>query len=290
VDLTSLEKQRTELLQLLLLLIMVFLGIITFISFKQSEGYLIPSLGIVPLLACLYVIGKERSLKNLQVHLIATIIEKERQVKKIGDELKEEHGHLEEEKDKSLHLGLRLSELTNLYRAISTVNAVMDPKETLDSILRASLDLVGVNGGSIMLLDEKKEGLSLACSQGLGEEAIPQTQLKIGDGIAGWVAENRRALLLTEDLKEEESFRNLIINDEDIGSAMSVPLLVRTQIIGVINFSQSGSSPDKSKKLSESDLRLATIFSQHASVAIENMQLLSKIQKIKNIPAPNPAF
>ena len=282
MDLTRLERQRSELLQLLLLLIMVFLGIVAYTSLQQQQGYLIPSLTILCLAACLYVIAKERSLKSLQAQLIKEIIEKERQVKKLGQELKEEHHHLEGEKDKSLHLGLRLKELTSLYRAISIVNSVMDPKRTLDGVLHAALELTEGNCGSIMLLDEKKEHLSIVCSQGLSDRIVTQTRLKLGDGIAGWVAQNSQALLITEDIKKDERFRNLKIRDEDIRSAMSIPLQVRGQVIGAINLRITNTSQDSQKKFSELDLRVASIFAQHVSAAIENIHLLATIQKMKS--------
>ena len=281
MDLIQVEKQRSELLQLLLLLIMVFLGVVAYLSFQQQEGYLIPSLTVLSLIACLYVITKERGLKNLQAQLIKELIEKERQVKKLGHELKEEHSQLEGEKDKSLHLGLRLKELTSLYRAISIVNSVIDPKRTLDSVLRAALELTEGNNGSIMLMDEKKELLTIVCSQGLSDQIVAQTQQKLDDGIAGWVAKNRKAILITEDLKNDERFRTLNIRDEDIRSAMSVPLHVRGQVIGVINLRIDNTSQDSHKRFSEFDLRVASIFAQHASAAIENIKLLTTIQKMK---------
>ena len=284
MELGQVEKKRYELLQLLLLLIMVFLGIITYTSVQQGGGYLIPSLTILSLLACLYVISKERSLKKLQAQLIQEIIQKDRQVKKLDQELKEEQAQLEDEKDRSDKLGLRLKELTALYRAINTVNSVREPQRSCDTVLRAALELVGSDAGSIMLMDESGARLSIACAQGLSDDTIRYTWQRIGEGIAGWVAHHRKPLPLTEELKQDERFRDLILRDEDIRSAMSVPLEVRDRVIGVINFniSRSGSK----KQFMEYDLRMASIFAQHASVAIENTQLLITIQKMKTSLQP----
>lgn len=284
MELGQVEKQRYELLQLLLLLIMASLGIITYISVQQEGGYLIPSLTILSLLACLYVISKERSLKKLQVQLIQEIIQKDRQVKKLDQELKEEQAQLEGEKDRSDKLGLRLKELTALYRAISTVNSVREPQRSCETVLRAALELVNGDAGSIMQMDDQGERLTITCAQGLSDETVMHTRQRIGEGIAGWVAHHRKPLLLTEELKQDERFRDLILRDEDVRSAMSVPLEVRGRVIGVINFniSRSGSK----KQFTEYDLRMASIFAQHASVAIENAQLLITIQKMKTSLQP----
>ncbi len=110
--------------------------------------------------------------------------------------------------------------------------------------------------------------MTIVCSQGLSDQIVAQTQQKLGDGIAGWVAKNCKAILITEDLKNDERFRTLNIRDEDIRSAMSVPLHVRGQVIGVINLRIDNASQGSHKRFSEFDLRVAFIFAQHASAAI----------------------
>ena len=101
MNLKQVESQRSELLLLVILLLMIFLGAIAYISFRQEQGFLVPALTIISLLACLYIISKERRLKKLQHQLTKKLIE---------------------EQDKSTSLESRLKEITGLYRAISTVN------------------------------------------------------------------------------------------------------------------------------------------------------------------------
>ena len=280
-DLTQVEKQRYELLQLLLFLIMVSLAIITYDSIQQGGGYLTPSLTILSLLACLYVIAKERNLKNLQARFIEEIITKRQQVKKLDLELKEEKVHLEEEKGKATKLEFRLKELTALYRAISTVNSLKDTQRTYDTVLSAAIDLVEGDGGSVMRTDDKEEQLVIVSSKGVSNYTYTATRVgqKIGEGIAGWVAENCKPLLVTEELKEDERFRHLILRDEDLRSSMCIPLHIRDKVIGVINLSTSRTGPKKG--FTEYDLRLASIFAQHASVTIENTRLMAAINKMK---------
>ncbi len=95
MDLKQVEGQRRELLLLVILLVMIFLGAIAYISFRQQQGFLVPTLTIISLLACLYVIDKERRLKKLQHQLIKELIE---------------------EQDKSTSLESRLKEITALPR------------------------------------------------------------------------------------------------------------------------------------------------------------------------------
>jgi len=280
MELSKVRNQRSELVQLLLLLIIIFLGIVTYRSFQSGEGYVIPSLMILSLGACLYVIIKERSLKKIEAVLVTDLIEKERQVKQLDQELKDEQVHLEEEKTKATAIGLRLRELTALYKAISTVNSVNEPDRANETVLRAALELVGGNTGSLMLVDEQQKNLMIDSTLGLAEQIVKNTRQPIGEGIAGWVAEQCEPVLLTEDSKKDERFLGLVLRDKEIRSALVIPLYTRGNIIGVLNLNMMREA--STEPFTEYDLRMVTIFAQHASISIENSQLLSTLHRMKS--------
>lgn len=275
MDLVRVEQQRSELLQLVLFLVILFLGLVVYQSVQQDEGFLIPSLGVVSLFSCLYVITKERDLKKLHKELVDTVIQKERQVSDLGKELKQEHHELEAEKTLKVQLEERLKEMRALYRAISAVNAVAEAQRTPESVLRAVLELAEADCGSVMLLDGSTEELVIVVAQGLSDTVVRRTRQPISEGVAGWVARNGEPLLLTEAHKNDELLRALIRSDQELRSAMSVPLQVRGKVIGVINIRLSGQ--EQKKKFQDGDLRLASIFAQHASVAIDNSRLLAAL-------------
>jgi transcriptional regulator with GAF, ATPase, and Fis domain len=284
MEIASVEKQRSALLQLLLLVVMAALGIVTYISVREGLGLLVPALTLISLMACLYVIARERSLKNLHAELINQVISKERQVKSLNKELKGEQTHVKEEKEKADNLQARLKEITALYRAISTVNSVQDPARTLDTVLRAAIDLVECDRGSVMVLDDKKERMVIVASQGLSGEAVANTNQRVGEGIAGWVAQHCEPVLVTEELKNDERFRDLLNREIRVGGAMSVPLHARGTVIGVMNFAISKDNPKT--QFTDHDLRIASIFTQHASAAIENVHLIKSLQRLKQSLQP----
>jgi hypothetical protein len=196
MELSHIERKRTELLQFILLVIIVVLGVVAYLSFRQQQGYLVPALAGVCLCACLYVIGKERYLKKLQSQLVEELLEKQRQIA--------------QEQQKSASLEVRLRELTGLYRAISIVNSGTDPNRTFETVLRAALELVGGDCGSIMLMDEGEDHLVIVASQGLSDNVVAQTRRKVGEGVVGWVAENREPVLLTTKAHEDERFVEVV--------------------------------------------------------------------------------
>jgi len=167
MELTNFEKQRTGLLELLIILIMIFSGLITFISYEQAPGYLIPSLAIVSLLTCLYALSKERSLNKLETKLVRELIARNRQIDRLGNALEDGRDELEHEKGKAAEIEGLLSEITSLYRAISVVNAELEDDKVAGTVLRAALKLVGGNRGSIMLMDGRKQHLYIASALGV---------------------------------------------------------------------------------------------------------------------------
>lgn len=264
MDLKRVESQRSELLLFVIALVMIFLGAIAYISFRQGEGLLVPALTIVSLLACLYIIDKERRLRNLQRKLIRELID---------------------EQDRSATLESRLQELTALYRAISTVNSVVEPEYTFDTVLRAALELVGADRGSVMLLDELDERLKIVSAQGLAQTIVAQTRQKLGQGVAGWVAEQREPLLLDGSAEDDDRFEYVFeIEEDELSSSISVPLHIRDELIGVLNLSLTERATRDA--LTEYDLRMATVFAQHASAAIENarLRLAASMANIPSVP------
>ena len=107
------------------------------------------------------------------------------------------------------------------------------------------------------------------------EAVVAQSRQELGKGIAGWVAENGEPVLMSGEAKDDERFRDALAREEEILYCLSVPLTLRNKIMGVLNL---GVTPDQSaEEFSEQELRIATIFAQHASVAIDNARLMKEM-------------
>ena len=100
-----------------------------------------------------------------------------------------------------------------------------------------------------MLLDELDERLKIVSAQGLSQVIVAQTRQKLGQGVAGWVAQSRKPLLLAGDAREDERFEDLFDVEEELKVSISVPLLLRGEVLGVLN----RSSTSKALKDSLSD-------------------------------------
>jgi hypothetical protein len=89
MDLKRVESQRSELLLFVVALVMIFLGAIAYITFRQGQGILVPALTVVSLLTYLYIIDKERRLRKLQKRLIRELVDEQDRSASLESRLKE---------------------------------------------------------------------------------------------------------------------------------------------------------------------------------------------------------
>ena len=245
-----LDNARSMLFHFVLWILLVLLAAITYMSYHQYPADTISVLTVLALFSCLYAVGKERRLRKQQVEL---------------------SNELSDQQDKSADLEARLKELSGLYRAIATVNASASPERTFAAVLSAGLQLVGGNRGSLMLLDEDEEHLVIAAAEGINEDIVTETKQRIGDGVAGWVIEHRKPVLLSGSAAQDDRFQSVINHKAPARYSISVPLHLRDTVLGVINVGIVTDDPDQ--KFTDYHMRMVTIFAQHASVAIENARL-----------------
>jgi two-component system sensor histidine kinase KdpD len=161
-------------------------------------------------------------------------------------------------------LSNRLKELAALMTVGQAVNSVLNIEEVLDIILSSALELLGADGGSIML-QEAPDELRAVCVR--GHSRAQGATVRVGEGIAGYVAQEREPLLISGQASRDR-FRNLVHQDPPVESALSVPLLNREEVLGVLNVHAGGE-----RNFTEYDLRALGLFAEHAAVSIANARL-----------------
>ncbi|HUF32599.1 MAG TPA: EAL domain-containing protein [Acidimicrobiales bacterium] len=159
-------------------------------------------------------------------------------------------------------LSNRLSEMSALLEAGQAMNSVLEIDEVLSRILDNALELLGGTAGSVMLLDDGR----LRAVAVRGNDHAHGTSVAMGEGIAGRVAATREPLLLDGELDERWRGRHLRV--QPVQSAMSIPLVHRDTLLGVLNLN-AGSG----RQFSEYDLRALSLFGEHAAAAIGNARL-----------------
>ena len=158
----------------------------------------------------------------------------------------------------------RLREVSSLLEAGKAVNSALELPNVLDIILRSAVELLDGNDGSIMLI-EGHQRLRVVCVH--GNEHARDAVIQLGTGVAGRVAESLEPLLISGQA-DRAQFRDLHRRVQPVESAMSVPLVSRGELLGVLNVNAAAGRP-----FTEYDLRAVSLFAEQAAAAIANGRL-----------------
>ncbi|MFW6113821.1 MAG: ATP-binding SpoIIE family protein phosphatase [Actinomycetota bacterium] len=157
----------------------------------------------------------------------------------------------------------------DFYRMGRFLTSSLDLETRLDRVIEQAMELLQAERGSIMLLDEAGLELVVRASRGLKESR--EFRRTLGEGIAGWVAEHGEPLLL-QDAVADRRFQGV---DDDIKSALAVPLKVKGKVIGVLNISTAA----RKRSFDYIDLEHLLPFADMAAVAIDNARLYQVLKR-----------
>jgi PAS domain S-box-containing protein len=111
----------------------------------------------------------------------------------------------------------------------------LDLDEVLNQVLTRVVALLGVEAGSIALTEESSHDLVFRSATGPKSASIKDLRLKPGQGVAGWVVQNGRPLVVADTRIDERFYAKI---DEQTGfttrAIACVPILVRDKILGVV--------------------------------------------------------
>jgi len=169
---------------------------------------------------------------------------------------------------------------TKQIEALFKISKAISSELYLDNILKlivtVTAEVMGSKICSLMLLDEDKKKLIVRATQSISEEYNKKPNLKLGEGIAGKVAQENRPISIL-DVKKDTRYVNVeIAKKEKLCSLLSVPLSVRGKVIGVINCYTS--SP---YRFTKSEMDVLTTVANQAAIAIENTELMVRSKIIQ---------
>jgi hypothetical protein len=147
------------------------------------------------------------------------------------------------------------------------INAKADLHEMLNVIVRMIAEVLGAKIISLMLLDRTRSELFIKVSYGLEQWIVEQARVKIGEGIAGKVAETGKPLLI--DNIENNHVHSMPNNPQyETLSLLSAPLVVNGVVAGVINVNNKTSG----RPFNQDDLNLLISFGERISKALERLR------------------
>ena len=189
-------------------------------------------------------------------------------------------------------LALRISTILEKARLFTTLDRSVKQFGTLaevDALLNSTLDqkvirkrameaitlLMDAEAGSLLLVDDEKRELYFEVALGEKGDKVKEIRLKMGEGIAGWVAECGEPLLIHDVKKDPRFYKSADKKTDFITRDMiCVPVKVKDKIIGVLQAINR-----KESVFTEGDLKLFQLFSNQVAIALDNARLYEEIRE-----------
>ena len=93
-------------------------------------------------------------------------------------------------------MSLLASDFELLLQATRILSSKLDIDDVLESVMELATQVVKADASSLLLLDEKNNELYFDVALGEAKDSIKQIRLKVGEGIAGWVAQNGESVIV----------------------------------------------------------------------------------------------
>jgi GAF domain-containing protein len=164
--------------------------------------------------------------------------------------------------------------------ALVSVSTIMETQNDLqgvfDCITRMSVESFGCEQASLMLLDKRAGRLEVRSAFGHEDPSLLIGRTRaIGEGVAGWVAANRKPLLLRGQ-GEGDCPPDLHPACPEISAAMIVPIIVRDELVGVISVSTRAANAE----LTDEDLHALQIFALNAGTCIRHTEQIAWMREV----------
>ncbi len=163
---------------------------------------------------------------------------------------------------------LQLDTLSQVSETVAS-NRLID--DVLELIVTTTAEMMNSTICSLMLVDEDAKELRIAATQSLSEAYRRKPPIKIGQSVSGRAVKEQRPIYVPDVTKEKEFFYQDLAKRESLCSLLSVPMMSKEKIIGVINTYTS-----MRHVFDDKEVKILQAIANQAAVAIEHTRLLEK--------------
>lgn len=168
----------------------------------------------------------------------------------------------------------QVERLESLRRIDLAINSNVDLRYLFQVFLREVTSQLKVDAADILIFNPKTQTLEHAASQGFRTDGITKSNQRIGDGLAGRAALERKIVHEPDIPKATTLYHGELIDGEDFVCYFGVPLVARGQVRGVLEvLHRSPIVPDSSW------LSFLEAMAGQAAIAIENAAMLDELQR-----------
>src|SRR5450631_4016168 len=151
----------------------------------------------------------------------------------------------------------------------------------LDQVLRTIMEKIDEflrpDNWSLLLLDQEKQELYFELAVGKASQALKDVRVKVGQGIAGWVAQHGETVVVPDTSKDTRFFSKVDEKTKtETQSIVAVQVKFRDTCLGVIELINC-IGPDG---FDPRDLKLLEALSDFAAIALENARHVKRIHEL----------
>jgi len=169
-----------------------------------------------------------------------------------------------------------IEELDIFHGVAKALTSSLDLDSILQTIMEKMAEYFRPENWSLLMVDEEKGELYFAIAVGTASESLKNVRLKVGEGIAGWVAKQGERLVVP-DVMSDPRFAKRIdeLTSWETRSIICIPLRSKHRVLGVIqlvNVNMEG--------FGDQELFFLQALCDYAAIAIENARAVEKIQEL----------
>jgi len=176
--------------------------------------------------------------------------------------------------DKIKKLEKKILQLDALNKISSELTKTTDLDILLNKINKYAAEIVEGEAASILLLDKNKKELLFKAILGKKSNEIKKYKVKLGEGIAGWVAEKGQSLIVNDvnnNMKWKKDFDDA--TKFITKSIICVPLSIGKDVLGVMEvINKKGSNV-----FGEDDKKILISFANLVVIALKNANIIGDL-------------
>ncbi len=161
------------------------------------------------------------------------------------------------------------SELEILFEVSRMIQSTLDQDAVYSRLLELIQQAIPFDNATLFLWVKQDAKLVAVAQQGKFVDLIGGVQFDHGEGFSGWVAKQKRPVLLSE------LHRGRRPDDSVVGSFMSVPLVVQGELVGVLNLSHH-----RPRAFTEDKFRLLALIAGQAAATIQRLLLYDEMRRL----------
>lgn len=174
-------------------------------------------------------------------------------------------------------MATKAKELSALYSIAGVASQSLDIILILRRTMEKVLQIFAFDAGRIYLCRGEARDLHLVLQEGFPAEMRLPAVYRMGEGLIGKTVESGQPIVI-EDMRTDPTYasrsRNRVMFDAGFRVACLIPITVRGETLGVMNFLRKDP-----RRFSDADLQLINAIAYHLGIAVGNAGLFSQIKQ-----------